>query len=483
MLNPGVYETVIGLEVHVHLKTRTKAFCGCSTGFGAEPNTQVCPVCLGFPGVLPVLNREALAFAAKVGLALHCTVQEYTRFDRKHYYYPDLPKNYQISQFDHPVSKDGYLDIPSDAGTKRIRIKRAHLEEDAGKLLHRADQSLVDLNRAGIALLEIVTEPDLRSPEEAYEYLTGLKAIIEYLDVSDCDMEKGSLRCDANISVRPRGAQELGTKTELKNMNSFRGVRDALAYESARQIELLESGGVVVQETRLWDVAAGRTAAMRTKEEAKDYRYFPEPDLPPFRLSADFVERVRAGLPELPEHKRLRFMAEFGIPHKEASILVASRRSAEFAECCIREYAAADKKPLVNWLLGPVLAEANQRGVDIAGLELSAGRLLELVGCVESGQISHLTAKGVLSEMLQTGRGAGEIVREKDLSQVSDAAALQESVEAVIREQGKSVLDYRSGKSNALMFLVGQVMRKSSGKANPKLVQEILRKRLDATAS
>lgn len=473
-----MYEAVIGLEVHVHLKTRTKIFCGCLTEFGAQPNTQVCPVCLGFPGSLPVLNRRVLEFAVKVGLALNCSVQEYTKFARKNYFYPDLPKAYQISQYDQPLNTTGYLDIIVDGTEKRIGITRAHLEEDAGKLVHRDDASYVDYNRAGVPLLEIVSEPDLRSPQEAYEYLNVLKSTIEYLDVSDCDMEKGSLRCDANISVRKPGVKTLGTKTEIKNLNSFRAVRDALAYEIQRHQEVLESGGAIVHETRLWDAAAQVTESMRSKEEAKDYRYFPEPDLPPFVLKQDFIDAARKGLPELPRAKKERFMKEYGICEHDAAILVAAKEGAQFAEECLRGYADADKKTMVNWLVGPMLAEANARSCGIDGLGVVPGRLIELVDFVRRGDISNLSAKAVLTEMIASSRSAADIVKEKNLIQISDTGSLEGVITEVITENAKSVEDFRAGKANALMFLVGQAMKKSKGKANPKVVQDLLRRRL-----
>ena len=338
------YEAVIGLEVHVHLKTKTKAFCGCSTEFGNEPNAQVCPVCLGFPGSLPVLNKVALDYAIKTGLALNCKIQEFTKFDRKNYFYPDLPKNYQISQYDLPLSKDGFLDIDVDNKTKRIGITRVHLEEDAGKLIHKEDISLVDFNRTGIPLLDIVSEPDINSPQEAYEYLISLKSILEYLGVSDCDMEKGSLRCDANISVREIDQKQFGVKAELKNMNSFKGVKDALGYEIERQIEVLDSGKKVVQETRLWDTKDLKTIPMRSKEEAKDYRYFTEPDLPPFIISSEKIEEVKKEIPELPKEKKTRFVREYCLSEYDAGILVTSRRVSEYAEECLKKYPDSDKK-------------------------------------------------------------------------------------------------------------------------------------------
>ena len=472
------YEAVIGLEVHLHLKTKTKAFCGCSTEFGREPNSEACPVCLGFPGSLPVLNKVALDYAVKVGIALDCTVQEFTKFDRKHYYYPDLPKNYQISQYDLPLSKDGFLDIYLESGVKRIRIKRAHLEEDAGKLIHRDASSLVDFNRAGVPLLEIVSEPDINSPQEAYEYLTSLKSILEYLDVSDCDMEKGSLRCDANISIRKKGASGLGVKTELKNMNSFKAVRDALAFEIGRQTEVLAAGGKITQDTRLWDVKELKTVSMRTKEEAKDYRYFPEPDLPPFIIAKEKIEKIKKAIPELPRQKMLRLIKDYGISEYVARILVFSRRDADYAEECLKAYQDKDKKAVGNWFIGPLLSEANSRNCAISDLGVSPRDLLELINFVESQAISNLSAKSVLTQMIDTGKSPSAVIKEKSLIQISDAISLNSVVEEVIKENPRSVNDYKAGKESAMMFLVGQAMKKSQGKANPKAVQDILKRRL-----
>ncbi|MCM8797781.1 MAG: Asp-tRNA(Asn)/Glu-tRNA(Gln) amidotransferase subunit GatB [Candidatus Omnitrophica bacterium] len=473
------YEAVIGLEVHLHLKTKTKAFCGCSTEFGREPNSQVCPVCLGFPGALPVFNKTALESAIKVALAMNCKVQAYTKFDRKNYFYPDLPKNYQISQYDLPLSKDGFLEIESDSKVKWIRIRRVHMEEDAGKFIHQGQVTLIDYNRAGIPLLEIVSEPDISSPQEAYIYLTTLKSTIEYLDVSDCDMEKGSLRCDANISLRPKGADNLGVKTELKNMNSFKAVKDALAYEIRRQTESLESGKKMSQETRLWDAKEAKTIAMRTKEDAQDYRYFPDPDLTPFLIQAEEIERIKKSLPELPKAKVLRFVKEYGIAEYDAKILVLSKKDAEYAELCMRAYPQKEKKTLVNWLIGPMLAEANAKGCAVAELGVSVADLLELVRLVETDVISNLSAKAVLSEMVQTHKTPNDIIKEKNLIQISDSAALSSIIDEVIRNNPKSVADFKTGKVNALMFLVGQVMKASGGKANPKTAQEMLKGRIN----
>jgi len=472
------YEVVIGLEVHVHLKTKTKAFCGCSTEFGQKANSCVCPVCLGFPGSLPVLNKLALEFAIKCALALNCQVQEYTKFDRKHYYYPDLPKNYQISQYDLPFSKDGYLDIVQDAKTKRIKIRRIHLEEDAGKLIHEEERSLVDFNRSGIPLLEIVSEPDINSPLEAYEYLTELKSILQYLEVSDCDMEKGSLRCDANISLRKSGATQLGIKAELKNMNSFKAVKEALGFEIERQNELLQANKNVVQETRLWDPKELKTVPMRSKEEAQDYRYFPEPDLPPFLINKDKIEEIRRTIPELPREKMLRFVKDFGLSEYDAKVLVISKKDADYAHVCLMAYQNKDKKIMANWLIGPLFSEANSRGCALSDLKVTSADLIELVDFVEKQQISNLAAKSVLTEMIDSRKAPSQIIKDKNLIQISDSKELDGIVEGVLKENAKSVSDYKSGKANALMFLVGQAMKRSAGKANPKVIQEILKKKI-----
>jgi aspartyl-tRNA(Asn)/glutamyl-tRNA(Gln) amidotransferase subunit B len=474
------YEAVIGLEVHLHLKTKSKAFCACSTEFGQEPNSQACPVCLGFPGSLPVLNKVAFDYAIKVALALNCKVQEYTKFDRKNYFYPDLPKNYQISQYDLPLSKEGFLDIDVDGKPKRILIRRVHLEEDAGKLIHKQETSLVDFNRAGMPLLEIVSEPDMNSPEEAYEYLTALKSIIEYLDVSDCDMEKGSLRCDANVSIRKAGALELGTKTELKNMNSFKAVKEGLGYEIVRQTGLLSKGNPIAQETRLWDDKESKTVSMRTKEEAQDYRYFPEPDLPPFFISDKKIKDIKESIPELPKGKKLRFMKEYALSEYDSKILVASKKDADYAEECFKAYADTNKKPVANWLIGPLASLAGGSNLRISEVKIPGGtsEFIKLINLEKEGNISNLVAKSVLNESVSSGILCSEIIKNKNLFQISDSKDLDNLVEEVIKENLKSVEDYKKGKGNALMFLVGQVMRKSNGRANPKVVQEILRRRL-----
>lgn len=475
--NNSNFEVVIGLEVHVHLKTKTKAFCGCSTEFGNEPNSQVCPVCLGFPGSLPVLNKQALDYAIKVGLALGCSVQEYTKFDRKNYFYPDLPKNYQISQYDLPISINGFLDIDAEGKQKRIRIKRAHLEEDAGKLIHKEDRSLVDFNRTGIPLLEIVTEPDINSPQEAHEYLVNLKSILEYLEVSDCDMEKGSLRCDANISLRKKGAKELGVKTELKNMNSFKGVKDALTYEVERQTEALNEGKPMLQETRLWDEAQMITISMRTKEGAQDYRYFPEPDLPPFIISKNQLDKIKASIPELPKQKLARFMKDYGLSEYDAKLLVSYKKTADYAEEMFNNKDCLNKKAAANWLIGPFAALASSNNIEISAV-IPAKDAVELIDLVEKQVISNLTGKAVLEKMHATGETASAIIEKENLAQISDTKALEADIEEVIKANPQSVEAYKSGKANAVMFLVGQVMKKTGGKANPKVVQDLLKRRL-----
>ena len=462
----------------MHLNTKTKAFCSCSTEFGAEANFQTCPVCLGLPGSLPVYNKVALDYAIKVALALNCTVQEYTKFDRKNYFYPDLPKNYQVSQYDLPLSLAGSLEIESSAKPKRIGITRVHMEEDAGKLIHKGDTSLVDFNRTGIPLLEIVSEPDMNSPEEAYAYLTELKNILEYLDVSDCDMEKGSLRCDANISLKKPQDEKLGVKVELKNMNSFKAVKDALNYEVGRQAQFLDEGKAIIQETRLWDTENSITVAMRTKEGAQDYRYFPEPDLPPFVISKNKVEEIKKGLPESSRDKLQRFVREYGLTNYDAKILVSSKKDADYAEKCIKDYPENDKKIIVNWLIGAMLSEANNHNSSIAALNVPENNLINLVGFVQRQEISNLSAKSVLSEMISTGKTPLEIIKEKNLIQISDTGELDKVVDEVIKDNQKSVADFNSGKDNALMFLVGQAMKKSKGKANPKVLQEIFKRRL-----
>ncbi|OGW85678.1 MAG: aspartyl/glutamyl-tRNA amidotransferase subunit B [Omnitrophica bacterium RIFCSPHIGHO2_02_FULL_46_11] len=478
------YESVIGLEVHVQLKTESKIFCSCPAQFGAEPNQNTCPVCLGLPGSLPVLNERALELAMKVGLALGCRISDRIKFDRKNYFYPDLPKAYQISQYDMPVSSKGHLaiELKSDAGTlaeKRIGITRAHLEEDAGKLLHEGvrDGSWVDYNRAGIPLLEIVSEPDLRSPEEAFQYLVSLKAILQYLGVSDCNMEEGSLRCDANVSIRQKGAAPFGTKVEIKNMNSFRAVHKAIAYEIKRQSEALETGTRIVQETRLWNESKGETFTMRSKEEAHDYRYFPEPDLVPFSVSSDQIEALRKSLPELPQARFERFRKQYGISDYDAYVLVAEKALADYFEACTRE--GANPKLASNWIQSELLALINLKKHSIKNLpNLPPKHLAGLIRLIENGTISGKIAKDVIVEMYDTKKSAEEIVKEKGLIQVTDTKLLEEVADRVIQANPKVAAEVRSGKAQAIGFLVGQVMKETQGKANPKMINEILTKKI-----
>jgi len=476
---PDKYETVIGLEVHVQLSTQSKIFCGCSTRFGDEPNINTCPVCLGLPGSLPVLNREALNLGVRGALALNCHIAERLKFDRKNYFYPDLPKAYQISQYDMPISFEGYLNVTLKSGeVKRIGITRAHLEEDAGKLIHDliADGSLIDYNRAGTPLLEIVSEPDIRSPEEAYAYLTQVKAIMQYAEISDCNMQEGSLRCDANISIRPKGQKEFGTKTEIKNLNSFRAVQKSLEYEIARQTEAVENGEKITQETRLWNDEKGKTFTMRSKEEAHDYRYFPEPDLVPFTIARERVEEIKKELPELPEARKTRFKNAYKLSDYDAANLVSDKALAEFFEAGCRD--VKDPKLFSNWAQSELMGHLNTRKLTIQTSPVGAKALGELVGLIEKGTISGKIAKEVLSEMLDSGKAASQIVEDKGLVQIVDTKEIEKIVEAVIQSNEKVANDYREGKKTAIGFLVGQVMKRTQGKANPPLVNKILQDKL-----
>lgn len=474
------YETVIGLEVHLQLKTKTKIFCGCANLFGQGPNSLTCPVCLGLPGTLPVFNKMALEYAIKIALALNCAVNDFVKFDRKNYYYPDLPKGYQISQYDLPIASNGGILIPSsDEGkSKKIRIKRAHLEEDAGKLIHDTELncSLVDYNRTGTPLMEIVTEPDIASPQEAYDYLQALKLILEYLDVSDCDMEKGSLRCDANISLRERASSPLGTKAEVKNMNSFKAVKAALEFEAHRQAQTLESGGRIIQETRLWAENKAMTLPMRSKEEAHDYRYFPEPDLVPFILEKETIERIRASIPELPSVKLARLMRDYQLNEYDARLIIQDRGLANFFEECAQGY--SDPKKICNWITGPILQELNARKIAIDGISLKPRDLAVLIKKVEENILSNLAAKEVLKLIIETGKNVEQIIEEKGFAQVSDENTLNEIVDELIKEHGKIVQQIKEGKESAIGFLVGQAMRKTEGKGNPKKIGEIIKRRL-----
>ncbi|MBU1044263.1 MAG: Asp-tRNA(Asn)/Glu-tRNA(Gln) amidotransferase subunit GatB [Candidatus Omnitrophica bacterium] len=473
------YETVIGLEVHVQINTNTKIFCSCSTEFGAPANTHTCPVCLGMPGSLPVLNEKFLKHSIKVALAIDCTVANFIKFDRKHYFYPDLPKDYQISQYDKPLASNGHLDIDTDAGIKRIRILRAHMEEDAGKLIHTPTASLVDYNRTGTPLLEIVTEPDLNSADETYAYLTQLKSILEYLEVSDCDMEKGSLRCDANISIRPIGQKELGTKTELKNMNSFKGIRDALNYEIKRQEKQLDAGNLIIQETRLWDETKQKTFSMRTKEEAHDYRYFPDPDLVPFTVDSLTIENIRKALPEFPKAKKQRLISEYDLSEYDAGVISADKHLGLYFEQAAKQY--NNPKNICNWLMGDIMNYLNTNNIPAIKLKdlLPPKKLTAMLEMIDQNIISGKIAKKILPEIITTGKEASVIIKEQNLSQISDTSELESIIKQVITENDKVVEELKSGKDQALMFLVGQVMKKTRGKANPQMVNAIINKQIN----
>lgn len=472
----SAYETVIGLEVHLQLNTKTKIFCGCANQFGSAPNTNVCPTCLGLPGALPVLNGQALLSGIKVGLALNAQINPFIKFDRKNYYYADSPKGYQISQYDYPVAANGYLMIKVNGQDKRIGITRAHLEEDAGKLNHEAGYSLVDFNRTGTPLIEIVSEPDLRSPQEAYDYLNALKLTLEYLNVSDCDMEKGSLRCDANISIRPVGQQKFGTKTELKNMNSFRAVKTALDYEIARHTQVITAGGTIVQETLLWNDEKQMTITMRSKEQAHDYRYFPDPDLVPFTIDSKIIDEQKAELPELPQAKLIRFVQSYGLSDYDANVLVADRAMCDYFEAAVKEF--NNPKKISNWMTGAIMKEINDRKFSIAELKISPKALVELIAKVEDNMISNLVGKDVLTIMINEGKTADQVINEKGLAQVSDDTALLAILDEIIAANPAVVEQIKSGKPSAAGFLVGQAMKKSGGKANPKKLNELITRRL-----
>ncbi len=477
------YEPVIGLEVHVQLQTETKAFCGCSSRFGAAPNTQVCPVCLGLPGALPVLNRRAVEFATLASMAIHCQVSETSIFARKNYFYPDLPKGYQISQFDKPLAEHGWIDVPTPAGTKRIGITRLHLEEDAGKSMHDGfadsrERTYLDLNRCGTPLAEIVSEPDMRSPDEAFEYLTRLKEILLYTGVSDCNMEEGSLRCDANVSVRLKGAPKFGAKAEVKNVNSFRFVRAALEYEIERQIEVLESGGRVLQETRLWNVNEGRTYAMRSKEQAHDYRYFPEPDLPPLVVSAAWQAEIRARMPELPEARRARMVAEYEITEQDAQVLTATRALADQFE----EAAKASKSPkrVANLVQGEIAGRLKAAGLEMEQSPVTMRGIALAADLTESGELSSKLLKQLLDRCFEAGEDFSVVYEREKPQQISDASVLEPMIDEIIAANPKQVEQYRAGKKTVAAFFVGQVMRMSKGQANPTLLNELVAKKLDA---
>jgi aspartyl-tRNA(Asn)/glutamyl-tRNA(Gln) amidotransferase subunit B len=475
------YEAVIGLEVHVQLLTRSKIFCACSTGFGDPPNSNTCPVCLGLPGALPVLNREAVTMAMKAAMALNCSINSRSRFARKNYFYPDLPKGYQISQYDEPLSEHGWIDIEVEGKQKRIGITRVHLEEDAGKSLHEgfADsdrKSYIDLNRTGVPLIEIVSDPDISTPEEAYDYLTRLKTIMLYLEVSDCNMEEGSLRVDANVSVRPAGATTFGTKTEVKNLNSFRYLQKALAFEVERQIEIIESGGEIIQETRLYDSREGRTYGMRSKEFAHDYRYFPEPDLLPLVITEEWKEEVRRSLPELPEARKQRFMHEYGLPEYDAGQLTSSKLLADYFEDVAR--ASGEPKLAANWVLSELMYLLKESGKEIGESTLAPQNLAELLTLIKQGTVSGKMGKEILAAMYASGKTAREVMTAQDLEQISDPERIAVVAREIMAGNPKQVEQYRSGKTATLGWFVGQVMKATRGQANPQLVQEILKREL-----
>jgi aspartyl-tRNA(Asn)/glutamyl-tRNA(Gln) amidotransferase subunit B len=473
------YEPVIGLEVHVQLKTLTKAFCACSTQFGNPPNSNTCPVCLGLPGALPVLNRAARDLGVRAALALDCKIQERSVFARKNYFYPDLPKGYQISQYELPLALAGSLEIEVDGAKKRIGITRVHMEEDAAKNLHEgfpdSDRwSYIDYNRCGMPLIEIVSEPDIRTPAEAYSYLTTLKQVLEYTDVSDCNMEEGSLRCDANVSVRLRGAPKFGTKVEAKNLNSFRYLAHALEYEIERQIGVLESGGTITQETRLWNVAAGRTESMRSKEFAHDYRYFPDPDLLPVSASATLVEKVQREMPELPSAKRARFLADYGISAYDAGVLTSTRALAAYFEAVIR--AGANAKSAASWISVELLRRLNDAGKPIEDCPVAPEVFAELLGVIERGDITAASGKKVFSEMFGTDKKPAEIISAGGMAQISETGAIETIARAVVGKSPDNVAKYKSGNEGVFKFFVGQVMRETKGQANPQIVNEILKR-------
>jgi aspartyl-tRNA(Asn)/glutamyl-tRNA(Gln) amidotransferase subunit B len=475
------YEAVIGLEVHAQLHTRTKVFCGCSTRFGDTPNRNTCPVCLGLPGALPVLNRRALELAVRAALALDCRIQPRSRFARKNYFYPDLPKGYQISMYELPLATGGALEVEHDGGAKRIGITRVHMEDDAGKSLHEgfpdSDRwTYIDFNRCGVPLIEIVSEPDIRTPAEAYAYLNTLKQVLEYTEVSDCNMEEGSLRCDANVSVRLQGAPKFGTKAEVKNLNSFRYLARALEYEIERQIGILESGGTIVQETRLWNVGAGRTEPMRSKEFAHDYRYFPEPDLLPVTLSDAVVGAVRDGMPELPAARASRFLDHYGITPYDAGVLTATRMLADYFEATVK--AGAPAKSAANWISGELLRRLKDAGKDISECPVDPGDLAELLSRIDRSEITAASAKKVFAKMFDSGKRAADIVASEGLAQITDAAAIEKVARAVVARSPENAAKYRSGNEGVFKFFVGQVMRETRGQANPQLVNEILKRLL-----
>jgi len=473
------YEAVIGLEIHAQLLTNSKAFCGCSTKFGLPPNSNVCPICLGMPGTLPVLNKRVVEFAIKLGLATHCKIRTYSIFARKNYFYPDIPKGYQISQYEEPICYDGYVEIELKNGEKKkIRLRRIHMEEDAGKSIHDQDvDTLIDINRCGVPLLEIVTEPDINTPQEAALYLTKIRQLVQYLDICDGNMEEGSLRCDANVSVRLKGEKKLGTKTEVKNMNSIKNVEKALEYEINRQIQILESGGTVIQETLLWDAGAGVVRPMRSKEEAHDYRYFPEPDLVPVVVPEEWINEIKKSLPELPEEKRDRFMKQYKLPKYDAEVLTSSKALADYYEQCVKYI--DDYKSVSNWIMVEVLKILNERQIDIADFKVKPEHLAMLINLVNEGKINQTTAKMVLEEISETGEEPDSLIERKGLLQISDESFIEEVVVKVLEGNKENVERYFAGKDKLFGYFVGEVMKLTKGKANPKIVNEVLKRKLE----
>lgn len=475
---PVKFETIIGLEVHAQMLTDTKIFCGCATVFGAEPNTQTCPVCTGMPGVLPVMNKKALEYTIMTGLATNCTISSHSRFARKNYFYPDLPKGYQISQYELPICEQGHIEIMVDGAVKKIGITRIHMEEDAGKNIHEGTgkYSLVDLNRTGVPLMEIVSEPDIRSPQEAAAYMKKLRTILRYLEVCDGNMEQGSLRCDANVSVRPTGQKALGIRTEVKNINSFKFVEKAIDYERKRQMHVLETGGHVQQETRLWNAEKGITESMRSKEEAHDYRYFPEPDLGPIMVGREVIEEIRSRLPELPDAKKERFVTAYGLPEQDADILSAERPIGEWFEQAVA--AGGQAKAVSNWIMVELMRLLNKDNRSIEACLMKPEQLAGMLALIDDGTISSKIAKTVFAEMYNTGKNASAIVKDKGLVQISDQSAIERAVEYVITHNEDEVARFRAGEEKLMGFFVGQVMKQTKGKANPKLVNELLKKKL-----
>jgi aspartyl-tRNA(Asn)/glutamyl-tRNA(Gln) amidotransferase subunit B len=473
------FEAVIGLEVHAQLKTKTKIFCSCSTAFGAPPNTHTCPVCLGMPGVLPVLNKKVVEYTLRMALATECKIESESRFARKNYFYPDLPKGYQISQYELPIARHGHVTVEINGEQYRIGITRIHMEEDAGKLNHDTGRpvSMVDFNRTGVPLIEIVSEPDIRSPEAAGAYLRQLRSIVRYLGICDGNLEEGSFRCDANASIRPKGSDTFGTRTEIKNLNSFKHVEKALQYEINRQQEALTDGGEIVQETRLWDPDKNRTDSMRGKEEAHDYRYFPDPDLLPLVIDEDWIETARKNLPELPAEKKMRFVAEYGLPSYDAEILTSDRDLADYFETCLQNF--NQPKPLSNWIMGSLLGLLNAAGKSIDQSPISAADLAQLLKLIDDGIISGKIAKTVFDEMAKTGKPPRQIVEDKGLVQITDTDAIDDVVAKVISSNPKEVEAYKKGKTKLLGFFVGQVMKETRGKANPQMVNKILNRYLE----